>query len=80
MSSRLPPIGWAEELQYDWTSEQGLEKFKTLPFELQEFQLLDSVHVLKSVRVFVISATGSGMSALIFVPAMARREMITVVI
>lgn len=66
-------------------TEQGLEKLQNLvatilPFELQDFQLLDCAYVLKGVDVFVISATGSGKSALIYVPAIARREMITVVI
>lgn len=85
MSSRPLPVVWAEELRYDWTSERGLAKLKNpvgpiLPFELQDFQLLNSAYILRGIDVFVISATGSGKSAMIHVPAIARREMITVVI
>lgn len=80
-----PPVNWTNEHQYDWTTAEGLSKLKALvptalPFELQDSQLTNSAHILNGVNVFLISATGSGKSALIYVPALARKEMVSLVI
>lgn len=79
------PINWTVEHQHDWTTEEGLSKLKALvspvlPFELQDFQLLNSARILNGVDVFLISATGSGKSAVIYVPALARKEMVSLII
>jgi len=81
----LPHIEWAKELQYNWTSEEGQSRLKNivtpfLTFEPHLFQLYDSACILSGRDIFCISATGDGKSALIYMPALARPQMITMVI
>ena len=85
MSVLPPPFDWSKRLQYDWTSQEGLNKLKgivgpSLKYDPRHFQLYDSGCILNGMDVFCISATGDGKSALIYIPALARPEMITIVI
>jgi len=79
------PINWTQELKYPWTTDEGLIRLNELvtpllPFSPRPFQLYDSACILAGQDVFCISATGDGKSALIYIPALARPEMITIVI
>ncbi|THH15434.1 hypothetical protein EW146_g5036 [Bondarzewia mesenterica] len=70
---------------FEWKSPQGLIKLRnlvlpSLPYEPRDFQLYDSACILDGQDVICISATGDGKSALIYIPAMARKQMVTVVI
>jgi superfamily II DNA helicase RecQ len=82
MSALPPPFDWSKRLQYDWTSQEGLNKLKgiSLKYDPQQFQLYDSGCILNRMDIFCISATGDGKSALIYIPTLARPQMITIVI
>jgi len=86
MSTVLPSnIDWRQELRYPWTTDEGQAHLNNLvtpllPFPLRPFQLYDSACILAGQDVFCISATGDGKSALIYIPALARPEMVTIVI
>jgi superfamily II DNA helicase RecQ len=85
MSALPPPFDWSKRLQYDWTSQEGLNKLKGivrpwLKYDPRHFQLYDSGRILNGTDIFCISATGDGKSALIYIPALARPEMTTIVI
>ncbi|KAI0065342.1 hypothetical protein BV25DRAFT_1798449, partial [Artomyces pyxidatus] len=76
-------IEWSRGLH--WRTPEGLAKLRTLvrpslPYEPHDWQLTDSAHVLDGQDVFCITATGDGKSALIYIPALARKEMITIVV
>ncbi|KAI0038009.1 P-loop containing nucleoside triphosphate hydrolase protein, partial [Auriscalpium vulgare] len=78
-------IDWTERHQYDWTSEAGLNRLKTLvkphlPFNPRDFQLLNAARILNGQDVLLVTATGDGKSALVYLPALARQDMITVVV
>ncbi|KAI0038910.1 P-loop containing nucleoside triphosphate hydrolase protein, partial [Auriscalpium vulgare] len=78
-------IDWSERDKFDWTSEAGLEKLRTLvrphlPFDPRPFQLEDSARILNGQDIILTTATGDGKSALIYIPALARKEMRTVVV
>jgi hypothetical protein len=75
MSALLPPFDWSKRLQYDWTSQEGLNKLKSivgpsLKYDLRDFQLYDSGCILNRMDIFCISATGDGKLALIYIPAL----------
>jgi hypothetical protein len=84
--SALPlPYDWSKRLQYDWTSQEGLNKLKgivrpSLKYDPQHFQLYDSGCILNGTVIFCVSTTGDRKSALIYIPALARPEMTTIVI
>ena len=85
MSTLPPPFDWSKRLQFDWTSQEGLEKLgeivgPAIHYEPHHFQLFDSGCILNGVDVFCITRTGGGKSALILFPALARKEMINIVI
>ncbi|KAI0043310.1 P-loop containing nucleoside triphosphate hydrolase protein, partial [Auriscalpium vulgare] len=85
MSSPPTPSDSSHTASYDWTSPEGLEHLKTLvqkhlPFEPRQFQLYDSACILNGRDVFCITATGDGKSALVYIPALARPDMITIVV
>jgi hypothetical protein len=79
------PFDWSKRLQFDWTSQEGLERLGELVspaihYEPHHFQLFDSGCILNGMDVFCIIQTGGGKSALILFPALARKEMINIVI
>ncbi|KAL6300084.1 P-loop containing nucleoside triphosphate hydrolase protein [Sparassis latifolia] len=85
MSTVPPSLDWSKRIPYDWTSPQGLDKLKhvvtpSLNYEPREFQLYDSACILSGRDVFCITATGDGKSALIYIPVLARKDMIVIVI
>lgn len=85
MVSPLTPSARPEGSIYDWTTPQGLEQLRaiarpSLRYEPRDFQVLDSARILNGQDVFCITATGDGKSGLIYLPALARKEMITVVV
>ena len=85
MPSISSSINWTQELKYPWTTDKGLICLNelvtpSLPLSPRLFQLYNSACILAGQDVFCISATGDGKSALIYIPALARPEMITIVI
>jgi superfamily II DNA helicase RecQ len=85
MSTLPPPFDWSKRLLYKWTSEEGLERLRNtvaplIHYETHQFQLFDSGCILNGVDVFCITHTGGGKSALILFPALARKEMINIMI
>ena len=75
----------SQSSQYDWTSPEGLERIRTivrpyLGYDPKDFQLYDSACILNGQDVFCITATGDGKSALIYIPALVKRETVTVVV
>jgi hypothetical protein len=58
MSALPPPFDWSERLQYDWTSQEGLNKLKgivrlSLKYDLRHVQLYDSGCILNGTDFFV---------------------------
>ncbi|KAI0055298.1 P-loop containing nucleoside triphosphate hydrolase protein [Artomyces pyxidatus] len=85
MSGIPPPFDWSKRSHFKWNTEEGREKLRDLVspsvgFNPAEFQLKCSAHILDGTDVFCISATGDGKSALIYIPAIARKGTITLVI
>lgn len=85
MASLSPSLDPTKDPNYDWRTPEGLERIKTtvspsLPCLPHQFQLYDSACILNGQDVFCITATGDGKSALIYIPALVRPEMITVVV
>ena|ERR1700683_2320221 len=85
MSTLPPPFDWSKRLQYNWTSQDGLKRLSntvrpSINYEPHHFQLFDSGCILNGTDVFCITRTGGGKSALILFPALARKEMINIVI
>ena len=76
------PLDWSKSLQYDWTSQEGLDRLNdivspSITYKPRHFQLYDSACILNDT--LCITATGDGKSALILFPALARKEMINIV-
>jgi superfamily II DNA/RNA helicase len=85
MSTIPPPYDWSKRVLEDWTSQGGLESIrqavkKNVNFEPDPFQLKGAARILQGQDVFVISATGDGKSAMIFIPPMVREGTISMVI
>jgi hypothetical protein len=81
------PLDWSKRLQYDWTSQEGLDRLNgivgpSITYKPRHFQLYDSASrcILNGTDVVCMTATGDGKSALILFPALARKEMINIVI
>lgn len=70
---------------FDWRSPEGLATLRSLvepilPFTPEDFQIYDSACVLDGRDVACFTATGSGKTAIIYIPALVKKEMITVVV
>lgn len=69
----------------EWRSPEGLATLKrivdpVLPFTANDHQIYDSACVLDGRDVACFSATGSGKTAIIYIPAIVKKEMISVVV
>ena len=85
MLTLLPPFDWSKRLQFDWTSQEGLERLgeivsPAIHYKPHHFQFFDSSCIVDGVDVFCITQTGGGKSASILFPALARKEIINIVI
>jgi hypothetical protein len=85
MSTLPPPFDCSKRLQFNWTSQEGLERLgeivgPAIHYKPHNFQLFDSCCILNDVNVFFITRMGGGKSALILFPALARKEMINIAI
>ena len=85
MSTPCPSLGRPKGRKFDWTTPEGINKLRdlarpALSFEPAQFQLTCSAHILNGTDVFCIAATGEGKSALIYIPILARKDSITLVI
>lgn len=58
---------------------QGFASKRGYPHRLHDFQVENVARILDGIDTFAVSATGSGKSALIAVPALLYREHITIV-
>jgi hypothetical protein len=78
-------VGWHKRREFDWTTPDGIQKVRDLvrpklPFDPAPFQLACSAHILNGTDVFCVAATGEGKSALIYIPIIAWKDTITLVI
>jgi hypothetical protein len=82
-----PPFNWSKRLEYNWCSVdvKGIEKLRRLvgPFlsyTPNKFQLGCTARIMNGQVVLSLSTTGDGKSALIYLPSIARKGTITLVI
>ena len=85
MSVPSPSLGRPRGPNFGWTTPEGINKLRdlvrpALSFEPAPFQLTCSAHILNGKDVFCVAATGEGKSALIYMPILARKVSIMLVI
>ncbi|KAJ7259741.1 P-loop containing nucleoside triphosphate hydrolase protein [Mycena rebaudengoi] len=80
-----PPFDWTTRRDFRWFSSNGLQNLREkvaplLDFDLDTFQVECPARLLDGQDVLCITATGSGKTALIYVPLLAREGTIQIVI
>ena len=85
MSSIPLPFDWSKQLEYDWSTQDGLNRISrlvalSLPFEPAPWQLNCTARILNGQDVLCLSATGDGKSVLMYLASIVRKGMITLVV
>ena len=76
---------WSKYFEYNWFFEEEIQKLhclvrSSLPYNLHHFQLTCTVRILDGQDVLCLSATGDGKFALMYLPSIARKGTITLVV